>query len=131
MNYAFVSGVLIALTAVVVLLIIRFWAKDRLERWGYDLTRETNNLLRDTSLKLDTIKHQQDRLLSALERLERTASTKPTPSTILARASKRQSERGVQKGLFQRHPKFMKTGGRNRPPSLVQNLWILSADHPD
>jgi hypothetical protein len=74
MNYAFVSGVLIALTAVVVLLILRFWAKDRLERWGYDLTRETNNQLRETSLKLDSIKHQQDRLLSALERLERTVS---------------------------------------------------------
>jgi hypothetical protein len=74
MNYAFVGGVLIALTAVIVVLIIRLWAKDKVERWGYDLTRETNNLLRETSLKLDTIKHQQDRLLSALERLERTAS---------------------------------------------------------
>ena len=74
MNFAFVGGVLIALTAVIVVLIIRLWAKDKLERWGYDLTRETNNLLRESSLKLDTIKHQQDRLLSALERLERTAS---------------------------------------------------------
>ena len=74
MNYAFVGGVLLALTAVIVVLIIRLWAKDKLERWGYDLTRETNNLLRESSLKLDTIKHQQDRLLSALERLERTAS---------------------------------------------------------
>jgi hypothetical protein len=74
MNYTFVGGVLIALTAVIVVLIIRLWAKDKLERWGYDLTRESNNLLRETSLKLDTIKHQQDRLLSALERLERTAS---------------------------------------------------------
>ena len=74
MNYAFVGGVLIALTAVIVVLIIRLWAKVKLERWGYDLTRETNNLLRETSLKLDSINHQQDRLLSALERLERTAS---------------------------------------------------------
>ena len=74
MNYAFVGGVLIALTAVVVFLIIRLWAKDRLERWGYDLTRETHNQLRETSLKLDSIKYQQERLLSGLERLERTAS---------------------------------------------------------
>ena len=74
MNFAFVGGVLIALTAVIVVLIIRLWAKVKLERWGYDLTRETNNLLRETSLKLDSINHQQDRLLSALERLERTAS---------------------------------------------------------
>jgi hypothetical protein len=74
MNYAFVSGVLIALIAVVVLLIIRLWAKDKLERWGYDLTRETNNLLRETSLKLDSIKYQQERLLSGLERLERTTN---------------------------------------------------------
>jgi hypothetical protein len=74
MNYAFVGGVLIALTAVIVVLIIRLWAKDKLERWGYDLTRETNNLLRESSLKMDSIKHQQERLLSALERLERTTS---------------------------------------------------------
>ena len=74
MNYAFVGGVLIALTAVVVFLIIRLWAKDRLERWGYDLTRETHNQLRETSLKLDSIKYQQERLLSVLERLERAAS---------------------------------------------------------
>jgi len=74
MNYAFVGGVLIALIAVIVFLIIRLWAKDKLERWGYDLTRETNNLLRESSLKLDTIKYQQERLLSALERLERSAS---------------------------------------------------------
>jgi hypothetical protein len=74
MNFAFVAGVLIALTAVIVVLIIRLWAKDKLERWGYDLTRETHNHLRETSLKLDTINHQQERLLSALERLERIAS---------------------------------------------------------
>jgi hypothetical protein len=74
MNYAFVGGVVIALIAVIVVLIIRFWAKDKLERWGYDLTRETNNLLRETGLKLDSIKYQQERLLSTLERLERTAS---------------------------------------------------------
>jgi hypothetical protein len=74
MNYAFVGGVLLALTAVIVVLIIRLWAKDRLERWGYDLSRETNNLLRETSLKLDSIKYQQERLLSGLERLERSTS---------------------------------------------------------
>ena len=74
MNYAFVGGVLIALTAVVVFLIIRLWAKDRLERWGYDLTRETHNQLRETSLKLESIKYQQERLLSGLGRLERTVS---------------------------------------------------------
>jgi hypothetical protein len=74
MNYAFVGGFLLALIAVMVFLLIRLWAKDRLERWGYDLTRETNNLLRESSLKLDSIKYQQERLLSVLERLERAAS---------------------------------------------------------
>jgi len=74
MNYAFIGGFFLALIVVMVFLLIRLWAKDKLERWGYELTRETHNSLRDTSLKLDSIKHQQDRLLSALEGLERTAS---------------------------------------------------------
>jgi len=46
----------------------------------------------------------------------------------LALASKRQSERGVQKGPFQRHPKFMKTGRRRWRPALVQNLWVVRPD---
>jgi hypothetical protein len=75
MNYAFVGGFFIALIAVMVLLLIRLWAKDKLERWGYELTRETHNHLRETHLKLDSLKYQQERLLSKLERLENTAST--------------------------------------------------------
>ena len=49
--------------------------KHALERWGYELTRETHNHLRETKLKLDEIQYQQRRLLSVLERLDSAAST--------------------------------------------------------
>jgi hypothetical protein len=76
--YAFVDGIGIALIAVMVFLIIRLWVKTTLQSWGYDLTRETHNRLRDTNLKLESIKYQQERLLSGLERLESTACTQIT-----------------------------------------------------
>ena len=71
--YAFFNGIMIALIAGTVFMAIRLWAKTSLERWGYDLTRETHSQLRDTHLKLDSLKYQNERLFSALERLERTA----------------------------------------------------------
>jgi hypothetical protein len=74
-SYIFLSGLLTALIAVMVFLLIRLWIKTKLERWGYELTRETHTLLRDSNLKLDSIKYQQERLLSGLERLETTART--------------------------------------------------------
>ena len=70
-SYAFIDGIGIALIAVMVSLLIRLWIKTKLERWGYGLTRETHNLLRDAGLKLDSIQHEQQHLLSRLERLER------------------------------------------------------------
>ena len=73
--YAFVDGIGIALIAVMVFLVIRLWVKTKLEGWGYELTRETHNRLREINLKLDSIQYQQERLLSVLERLERTART--------------------------------------------------------
>ena len=75
MNYAFIGGFFIALIAVMVFLLIRLWAKDKLERWGYELKRETHSHLRDTNFKLDSIKREQERLLSRLDRLDRTTDT--------------------------------------------------------
>ena len=73
--YTFFNGIVITLIAVMVVLLIRLWVKTKLESWGYNLTRETKALLRDTNLKLDSIKYQQERLLSALERLQSASST--------------------------------------------------------
>ena len=73
--YTFFNGIVITLIAVMVVLLIRLWMKTKLESWGYDLTRETHTLLRDTNLKLDSIKYQQERLHSGLERLQSAAST--------------------------------------------------------
>ena len=83
MNNAFVGGFTIALIAVMVFLLIRLWAKDKLERWGYELTRETHSHLRETHLKLDSIKYQQERLLSKLERLEDTTNTQTSTLNYL------------------------------------------------
>jgi len=70
-SYAFIDGIGIALIAVMVFLLIRLWIKDRLERWGRELTQETDNRLRGAGEKLDSIQHEQQHLLSRLERLER------------------------------------------------------------
>jgi uncharacterized protein YlxW (UPF0749 family) len=79
MNYdVFFAGFAIALIAVMVILVIRLWVKATLRSWGYDLVRETHTLLRDTNLKLDSIQYQQERLLTGLERLERTAARTQT-----------------------------------------------------
>ena len=81
--YAFIDGIVIALIAVMVVLLIRLWIKPKLESWSYHLTRQTHSLLRDTNLRLDAIKYQQERLLSALETLERTARTQTTTLNAL------------------------------------------------
>ena len=72
---AFIDGIVLALIAVMVILLIRLWVKTTLQSWGYELTRETHNRLRDINLKLDSIQYQQERLFSGLERLERTVRT--------------------------------------------------------
>ena len=90
MNYdVFFTGFAIALIAVMLVLAIRLRIKATLQSWGYDLTRETHNRLRDINLKLDSIQHQQERLLSGLERLERTTSTQTgTFNDLRSRLSK-------------------------------------------
>src|SRR3974377_563228 len=68
---AFVLGFAMALLAVMILLLIRLWTKDKLERWGYELTRETHKQLRDTQFKLEAIQREQQRLLSRLDGFDR------------------------------------------------------------
>jgi hypothetical protein len=71
MKYStFVFGFTMALLVVMMFLLIRLWAKDKLERWGYELTRETHNQLRDSQYKLDAIQREQQRLLSRLDQLD-------------------------------------------------------------
>ena len=76
MNYStFVLGFTVALIAVMVVLLIRLWAKTNLQSWGYELTRETHKQLRDTHFKLDAIQREQQRLLSRLDSLDRAGDT--------------------------------------------------------
>ena len=76
MNYeVFFAGFSMAVLAILLLIVLWLWAKAMLERWSYHLMQESHTRLRDINLKLDSIKYQQERLLSALERLERTART--------------------------------------------------------
>jgi hypothetical protein len=75
MNYAFVGGFFLALIVVMVFLLIRLWVKDKLERWGYELMRETHNQLRDAQFKLDATQREQQRLLSRLDSLDRASDT--------------------------------------------------------
>lgn len=70
--YAFIDGIVLALIVVLVFVGLRLWVKTTLQSWGYDLTRETHNRLRDINLKLDSIQYQQERLLSGLERQDQT-----------------------------------------------------------
>ena len=76
MNHsAFVLGFAMALLAVMILLLIRLWTKDKLERWGDELTRETHKQLRDAQFKLDSIQREQQRVLSRLDGLDRASNT--------------------------------------------------------
>ena len=75
MTYAiFVAGFMLAIIVILVLSTIWQLAKSSLLRWSYGLMLETNTRLYDTNLKLESIQHQQERLLSGLERLERTVA---------------------------------------------------------
>jgi len=57
------------------LLFVLVWhlAKAKLERWRYELNRETHRQLHEAELKLDSIVHGQERILSHMERLSITA----------------------------------------------------------
>jgi hypothetical protein len=71
-------GFLAAVFAVLLLFLIWQLAKVKLERWSYDLNRETLNHLREGQRKLDSIERGQERLLTQLARMNRTASTLTT-----------------------------------------------------
>ena len=68
-------GFFAAVTAIMLLSVIWSLAKVKLERWTYDLNRETHNRLSETDRKLDSIQRGQERLLSQLERMERRTGT--------------------------------------------------------
>ena len=68
-------GFFTAVFALMLLTLIGNLAKAKLERWSYDLNRETHNRLHETELKLDSLQRGQERLLSQLERMERRSST--------------------------------------------------------
>jgi hypothetical protein len=55
-------GFMIAIIVVLVVAIIWGRAKDSLQRWGYNLTRESNRQLRDTELKLESLLDGQKRM---------------------------------------------------------------------
>ena len=68
-------GFFAAVIAIMLLSVIWSLAKAKLERWTYELNRETHNRLRETDMKLGSIQRGQERLLSQLERLERRTGT--------------------------------------------------------
>jgi hypothetical protein len=81
-------GFLAALIVILVFAIIWQVAKAKLDRWSYDLNRETHSQLFDAKLKLDSIVRGQERLQSQLERLERAVDTqRSTVSDLRARLS--------------------------------------------
>jgi hypothetical protein len=75
MNYAFVDGVLAALSVILLFALIWILAKSELQRWSYSLNRETYRQLHEADLKLDSIARGQQRILSQMERLERAMDT--------------------------------------------------------
>jgi hypothetical protein len=66
MNEAVICGFGLAVIAMLVVAIIWGLAKDSIQRWGYNLTRESNLQLRDTELKLESILRGQERLERAI-----------------------------------------------------------------
>jgi hypothetical protein len=79
-------GFLAALIVILVFAIIWQVAKAKLDRWSYDLNRETHSQLFDAKLKLDNLVRGQERLQSQLERLERAVDTqRSTVSDLRAR----------------------------------------------
>ena len=87
MIYA-VVGFLAAVFVILSLAVIWQVIQAKLQRWGYDLNRETHSRLFDAHLKLDSIARGQERLQSQLQRLERAVDTqRSTVSDLRARLS--------------------------------------------
>ena len=87
MIYATV-GFLAALIVMLVFAIIWQVAQAKLDRWAYDLNRETHRRLLDTQLRLETVVRGQERLQSQLERLQRAVDTqRSTVGDLRARLS--------------------------------------------
>jgi len=81
-------GFLAALFVIVLFAVIWQVAQAKLDRWAYDLNRETHSRLFDAELKLDNIVRGQERLQSQLERLERAVDTQHSKvSDLRARLS--------------------------------------------
>ena len=64
-TYAFL-GFMIAIIVMLAVAIIWERTKSSLQRWGYNLTRESNRQLQDAQLKLDSILRGQERLERAI-----------------------------------------------------------------
>ena len=71
--YAFL-GFMIAIIVMLAVAIIWGRTKDSLQRWGYNLTRESNRQLQDAELKLDSILRGQERLERAVNAQTNTLS---------------------------------------------------------
>ena len=81
-------GFLAALFVIVLFAVIWQVVQAKLQRWSYDLTRETHSRLFDAQLKLDSVVRGQERLQSQLERLERAVDTqRSTVGDLRARLS--------------------------------------------
>ena len=74
MIYA-VYGFFAAIFSIMLLFLIWQLAKGKLERWSYDVNRETHRQLHEAELKLDSIARGQERILAQLERLSSTVKT--------------------------------------------------------
>jgi C4-dicarboxylate-specific signal transduction histidine kinase len=59
-------GFMVAIIVMLAIAIIWHWASSKLERWGYNLIRETNRQLRDADYKLDSILNRQQYLERAI-----------------------------------------------------------------
>ena len=68
MIYA-VVGFFVAIFFILLFALVWHVAKAKLERWSYDLNRETHRQLHEADLKLDSIANGQERILSQMERL--------------------------------------------------------------
>ncbi|MGA9566889.1 MAG: hypothetical protein WBS19_15300 [Candidatus Korobacteraceae bacterium] len=68
MIYA-VVGFFVAILLILLFALVGHLAKAKLERWRYELNRETHRQLHEAELKLDSIVTSQERILSHMERL--------------------------------------------------------------
>jgi hypothetical protein len=82
-------GFLAALIVILVFAIIWQGVKAKLDRWSYDLNRETHSRLFEAQLKLDAVVRGQESLQSQLERLQRAIDTQhSTVSDLRAHLSR-------------------------------------------